>query len=51
MTPDQARMAENNKFRGAQDAFRSMSGAYASPNNFQTGTNNAIFGPGTTYRR
>lgn len=40
----------NNQYRGAQDAFKSMRGDYASPNNFQTGSNSAIFGGGGRYK-
>lgn len=49
-TGAQAQMDINNQYRGAQDAFKSMRGDYASPNNFQSGSNSAIFGGGGRYQ-
>lgn len=49
-TGAQTQMDINNQYRGAQDAFKSMRGDYASPNNFQTGSQSSIFGGGGRYK-
>lgn len=48
--PKQAE-TNNNQFRGAQDAFRAMSGAYSSPNNRQSDRGPSIFAGNNIYQR
>lgn len=51
-TPMQSQVDANNaQFRGAQDAFRAMSGAYASPNNRQSDRGPSIFAGNNIYKR